>query len=179
MCACREDPEMKGSTMVCINEPFRDWAVGKAKSCVLGGNGRNVSAALLCDNTSISDADRAHELGESDSHHEESVALFGDSLESGAQYSCVRQDDGVWDGIRRAAVTCKHVYGASDHSTNQTPIPKQVVRPSAPPPKFQIYKYDPDGTVAIVVPVNTTDEQLKSLLWLFRERVRTHCLGSA
>jgi hypothetical protein len=54
----------------------------------------------------------------------------------------------------------------------------QVVRPSIPPPKFQIYRYEPDGIspVSIVVPVNTSYEQLKSLLWLFREKARSHRL---
>ena len=50
----------------------------------------------------------------------------------------------------------------------------QVVRPTVPPPKFGIYKFKPDGAVSVVVPVNTTDEQLKSLLWFFRDKVRSH-----
>ena len=62
-------------------------------------------------------------------------------------------------------------------ASTSTPQP-QVLRPSIPPPKFQIYRYKHDGIspVSIVVPVNTSDEQLKSLLWLFREKVRSHHL---
>ena len=50
----------------------------------------------------------------------------------------------------------------------------QIVRPTIPPPKFRIYKYKTDEGISVVVPVNTTDEQLKSLLWLFRDKVRSH-----
>jgi hypothetical protein len=64
--------------------------------------------------------------------------------------------------------------GSTSTSTSQP----QVVRPSIPPPKFQIYRYKPDGIspVSIVVPVSTSDERLKSLLWLFREKARSHHL---
>lgn len=50
----------------------------------------------------------------------------------------------------------------------------QISRPAVPPPKFRIYKFVIDEGVSVVVPINTTDEQLKSLLWLFREKVRSH-----
>jgi hypothetical protein len=61
-------------------------------------------------------------------------------------------------------------------ATSQSQL--QIVRPSIPPPKFQIYRYKPDGIspVSIVVPVNTSDEQLKSLLRFFREKARSHRL---
>jgi hypothetical protein len=52
--------------------------------------------------------------------------------------------------------------------------PPKVVRPIVPPPKFHIHRFKVDEPTAIVVPVNTTDEQLKSLLWLFRDKVRSH-----
>ena len=55
-------------------------------------------------------------------------------------------------------------------STPQT----QIVLPSVPPPKFRIYKHENDSPTSVVVPVHTTDEQLKSLLWFFREKVRSH-----
>ncbi len=70
---------------------------------------------------------------------------------------------------------------SSTSATQQSPAPTatpqpQIVRPSIPPPKFQIYKFDPVQPTAVVVPVNTTDEQLKSLLWFFREKIRSHQL---
>lgn len=74
----------------------------------------------------------------------------------------------------------------SDSSSSTTPADQQsstpstatsqpqITRPSIPPPKFRIYKFKTDEPTSIVVPVNTTDEQLKSLLWFFREKVRSH-----
>jgi hypothetical protein len=70
----------------------------------------------------------------------------------------------------------------SDSSTSTTqqsspptaPPQPQIVRPSIPPPKFRIYKFKIDEPTSVVVSVSTTDEQLKSLLWLFREKVRSH-----
>lgn len=53
-------------------------------------------------------------------------------------------------------------------------VQPQIVRPSIPPPKFRIYKFKVDEPTSVVVPVNTTDEQLKSLLWFFREKVRSN-----
>lgn len=52
----------------------------------------------------------------------------------------------------------------------------QAVRPSTPPPKFRIYKFRNDdfSPTSIVVSVATSDEQLRSLLWFFREKVRAH-----
>jgi len=56
---------------------------------------------------------------------------------------------------------------------NATPQP-HIATPSIPPPKFRIYKLKTDEPTSVVVPVNTTDEQLKSLLWFFRKKVRSH-----
>jgi hypothetical protein len=52
----------------------------------------------------------------------------------------------------------------------------QTARPLIPPPKFRIYKFKNDGIspTSVVVPINTTDDQLKSLIWFFREKVRSH-----
>lgn len=69
-----------------------------------------------------------------------------------------------------------------DHSPSQdtptavpqpaiTPIPTATL-PKIPPPKFRLYKFKLNQPLAYIVPVNTTDEQLKSLLWLFREKIR-------
>ena len=45
--------------------------------------------------------------------------------------------------------------------------------PKIPPPKFRLYKFKVNQAISYVVPIKTTDEQLKSLLWLFRQKVRT------
>lgn len=49
----------------------------------------------------------------------------------------------------------------------------EVSRPSLPPPKFKFYRSEIDAGTAVVVSPRTTDEQLKSLLWFFREKVRS------
>jgi hypothetical protein len=48
-----------------------------------------------------------------------------------------------------------------------------VILTSVPPPKFRVFKFKTDEPTTYVVPVSTTDKQLKSLLWLFRQKVRT------
>ena len=49
----------------------------------------------------------------------------------------------------------------------------QAYAPAIPPPSFHIFKFKTDGQTTYVVPVDTSDDQLKSLLWLFRSSVRT------
>jgi hypothetical protein len=49
----------------------------------------------------------------------------------------------------------------------------QIVPPTIPPPKFRVYKFKTDEGVSVVVPVSTTDEQLRGLLWFFRNKVRS------
>jgi hypothetical protein len=58
-------------------------------------------------------------------------------------------------------------------SASSASLQPQIIRSNVPPPKFHIYKFRLDEPTSIVVPVNTTDEQLKSLLWFFREKVRS------
>jgi len=58
---------------------------------------------------------------------------------------------------------------AAPASTTQA----QSVRPTIPPPKFRIYRSKNDSGTSLVVPVHTTDEQLKSLLWFLRKNVRS------
>jgi hypothetical protein len=48
----------------------------------------------------------------------------------------------------------------------------QTIRLAATP-KFRIFKFKTDVPTSYVVPLNTSDDELKSLLWLFRESVRT------
>ena len=49
-----------------------------------------------------------------------------------------------------------------------------VARPTAPPPDFRVRRLKLDEGISVVVSPNTTDEQLRSLLWLFREKIRSH-----
>ena len=46
------------------------------------------------------------------------------------------------------------------------------IRPVLPPPKFRVFRQEDGRPVPIVVSQNATDEQLRSLLWFFREAVR-------
>lgn len=44
-------------------------------------------------------------------------------------------------------------------------------------PAFHLFKFKSDAPITFVVPKTTTDEQLKSLLWLFRQKVRSGRFG--
>lgn len=44
---------------------------------------------------------------------------------------------------------------------------------NVPVPKFRVYRSRRDEMISYTVPVETSDDQLKSLLWFFREKVRT------
>jgi hypothetical protein len=41
------------------------------------------------------------------------------------------------------------------------------------PPRFRVYKSKTDAPTSYVVAETTTDEQLRNLLWFFREKVRS------
>jgi len=47
-------------------------------------------------------------------------------------------------------------------------------QPNIPPPKFRIFRAKLDEGISVVVAPATSDEQLKGLLWFFREMVRSH-----
>jgi hypothetical protein len=60
-----------------------------------------------------------------------------------------------------------------------TKAPEPIARPTIPPPTYRLYRFKFDESIgssiiSYVVPTNTTDDQLKSLVWLFREKVRSH-----
>src|SRR5579862_9807787 len=59
-----------------------------------------------------------------------------------------------------------------------TNAPAPVARPTTAPPIFRLYRFKFDekiggSIISYVVPTTTTDDQLKSLVWLFREKVRS------
>jgi hypothetical protein len=62
------------------------------------------------------------------------------------------------------------------------PVPEQmkaetvapVDAPTIPAPKFRVYRSKLDQGTSVIVAPATSDEQLRSLLWLFREKVRAH-----
>ena len=47
-----------------------------------------------------------------------------------------------------------------------------AMAPAVPPPKYRLFRFATNLPAAYVVPVSTSDEELKSLLWLFRSNVR-------
>src|SRR5207244_12625494 len=57
--------------------------------------------------------------------------------------------------------------------TVPSPVAK-FERPNISSPRFHVFRQDSKmpGLISVVVARNTTDEQLRSLLWLFRERVQ-------
>jgi hypothetical protein len=66
---------------------------------------------------------------------------------------------------------------AKQTSTKPDKAPEPAVfpnKPNIPPPKFRVYRSKLNEGTSVVVAPATTDEQLKSLLWLFREKVRSH-----
>jgi len=69
------------------------------------------------------------------------------------------------DSVREPAATVQEVTTTIPNPPSTTPL--------APPPKFRVYRAKTDEAVSYVVPVQTTDEELKSLLWFFRRKVRT------
>jgi hypothetical protein len=60
-------------------------------------------------------------------------------------------------------------------ATASTSAPKvqDANLPNIPPPKFRVFRFGTDVSTSYVVSVDTTDEQLRSLLWFFRQKVRT------
>ena len=52
------------------------------------------------------------------------------------------------------------------------PPEKAAVLPQIPPPAYRLFKSGRDQQTTYVVAISTSDEQLKSLLWLFRNKVR-------
>jgi hypothetical protein len=65
--------------------------------------------------------------------------------------------------------------GPNRQGSSETPPttqPREANLNKVPPPKFSVFKSKTDMPTSYVVPVGTTDEQLRSLLWFFREKVR-------
>ena len=64
--------------------------------------------------------------------------------------------------------------GQGTSSSSKSAGPK-FEKSNVPHPKYHIYRQVPkSGLISVVVARATTDEQLKSLLWFFREKVRAH-----
>jgi len=66
---------------------------------------------------------------------------------------------------------------SSQTSSEKAATPTSITaaeQPTTPPPKFKVYRSKLDEGTSIVVSSSTSDDQLKSLLWLFREKVRSH-----
>lgn len=82
----------------------------------------------------------------------------------------------TWQG--RSADSAKPGQSSPGAQAVNAPTPVAITRPTVPPPQFRLYrlKFD-DGIgqsiIAFVVPTKTTDEELKSLVWFFRDKVRS------
>lgn len=64
--------------------------------------------------------------------------------------------------------------GQETSSKPASPTPT-FEKPNIPHPRYDIYRQVPkSGLISVVVARATTDEQLKSLLWFFREKARAH-----
>src|SRR5580704_4205554 len=48
-----------------------------------------------------------------------------------------------------------------------------VERASTPPPNFRNFRSEMNQITSLVVPADSTDEQIKSLLWFIREKIRS------
>jgi len=67
---------------------------------------------------------------------------------------------------------CGAGNGRPAHPVERTAAPN-FPRPTIPPPKYRVYRQLASrGLISVVVDSATTDEQIKSLLWFFREKVR-------
>ena len=77
---------------------------------------------------------------------------------------------------RQAALAAKPgpISGAPRVENSSPVITASQSRSNIPPPKFRIFRAKLDEGISVVVSPATTDEQLKSLLWFFREKVRSH-----
>jgi hypothetical protein len=81
--------------------------------------------------------------------------------------------------LATVVVQILHVHGdsvrdsAEASAEPQRPQTQVSQSPTLPPPKFTLFRGKKDEIVTFVVPTDTTDEQLKSLIWLFREKVRS------
>jgi hypothetical protein len=77
-----------------------------------------------------------------------------------------------WNGKKLPdAVYAENFVVDLDRAAQQV---RDFSRPAVPHPSFRMHTFDVDLGISYVVPVGTTDEQLRSLLWFFREKVRTH-----
>jgi hypothetical protein len=75
------------------------------------------------------------------------------------------------------SIRTKQKSPSSQSSNEAVTTPATVTaaeQPTIPPPKFRVYRSKLDEGTSVVVSPSTSDEQLKSLLWLFREKVRSH-----
>ena len=73
-------------------------------------------------------------------------------------------------------LSCNSSIQQQPHSAEaekKTNVSAPVNRPPVPPPRFRVYRSKMDEGTSVVVSPTTTDEQLRSLLWFFREKVRS------
>ena len=77
--------------------------------------------------------------------------------------------------VSHPGIKQKSPSSQSPNETVTTPATSTATeQPTIAPPKFKVYRSKLDEGTSVVVSPSTSDEQLKSLLWLFREKVRSH-----
>jgi hypothetical protein len=75
-----------------------------------------------------------------------------------------------------AASTIQILQRSSEPRTAGTPVvsavPVSAWKPNSPAPQFTIYRAKANMPVSVLVPVASTDDELKELLWFFRNKVK-------
>ena len=103
-------------------------------------------------------------------HNEETIWTFPSSVLA-VQYFGVDGSAAVFSFQYQSPDAARYSERSMEPASEGTTA---LGRPSTPPPSFRVFRSKLDEGASVVVPTNTTDDQVKSLLWLFREKVRSH-----
>jgi len=104
-------------------------------------------------------------------HNEETIWTFPSSVLA-VQYFGVEGSPAVFSFQYQSPDAPR--YSERSMEPAATEATASLGKPSAPPPSFRVFRSKLDEGTSVIVPSNTTDDQLRSLLWFFRERVRSH-----
>jgi hypothetical protein len=103
-------------------------------------------------------------------HNEEMIWTFPSSVLT-LQYLAVANSPAIYAFQFQTEEAFQYSENSMDPAPNAGNARQQT---STPPPSFRVYRSKMDEGTSVVVPPNTTEAQLKSLIWLFREKVRSH-----
>lgn len=102
-------------------------------------------------------------------HNEEVIWTFPSSVLA-LQYLAVGDSPAIFAFQYQTQEAARY----SESSMDRVPKADSTLnRAGVPPPSFRVYRSKIDEGTSVVVPPNTTEAQLRSLLWLFREKVRS------